>query len=81
MKAGWITKRTVAIAVAAMAVGAALGASPAGAQTVVNGSLSFSGDPGEPITGGQSYRRPQRLPLGDPDQHRDSGRQYERRKH
>jgi hypothetical protein len=37
------------------AVGGMLVASPAQAQTVESGSLSFSGDPGDYITGGLSY--------------------------
>lgn len=55
MKGSWTTKRTVGIAALAMAAGAVLGAVPASAQPVTNGSLSFSGDPGDYISGGQSY--------------------------
>jgi hypothetical protein len=54
-KGSRIIKRAMAVAVLAMAVGAALGAAPASAQPVVNGSLSFSGDPGDWVSGGQSY--------------------------
>jgi hypothetical protein len=43
------------VVVLAMAVGATLGASPANAQPVTTGSLSFAGDSGDYISGGQSY--------------------------
>lgn len=45
---------TIAAAVA-VAVGSSVLAGPASAQTVETGSLSFTGDPGDPIAGGRSY--------------------------
>jgi hypothetical protein len=50
--------RRVSAALVSLAAAAAvcvLGAAPADAQPVSSGSLSFSGDPGDYISGGQSY--------------------------
>lgn len=44
-----------AAVVAAVGLGAVVGATPAFAQPVAEGSLAFSGDPGDWITGGGSY--------------------------
>jgi hypothetical protein len=49
-------RRVAAAAVAVTVVGSGLvAAAPAGAGRVVSGSLAISGDPGDPVTRGQSY--------------------------
>jgi hypothetical protein len=53
MKSGLI--RRVGVVVAVMAATTALGVTMAAAQPVTTGSLSFSGDPGDWISGGNSY--------------------------
>lgn len=53
MKSGLI--RRVGVVVAVMAAATALGVTVADAQPVTSGSLSFSGDPGDYISGGASY--------------------------
>lgn len=48
-------KRALGVVTLAAAAAVALGVVPASAQTVTTGSLSFSGDPGDWISGGHSY--------------------------
>jgi hypothetical protein len=54
MTGAWIMKRTV-VAVALAAVGLGIAATPAAAEPVLDGTLKFSGDAGDYITGGKTY--------------------------
>lgn len=55
MKGSWVLKRATAVLGLTMTAGVLLGAVPANAQAVATGSLSFSGDQGDYISGGGSY--------------------------